>query len=119
VKLVFALFTSIFVRKKQIEKELARFEENDEYYMESFGREFPTAKTVLIDDRNAYMAQSIMNLSEKYENIVAVVGDGHVEGIKRLLQTPDVEIIRLHDLRQHEIQHTDEVTFSYVVHYED
>jgi pheromone shutdown protein TraB len=119
VKLLFALFTSIFIRKKRIERELEKFEENDEYYMESFGREFPAAKTVLIDDRNAYMAQAILKLHEKYENIVAVVGDGHVEGIKQILQTPDVEIIRLSQLREKEVQHPNEVSLSYVVQYEN
>jgi pheromone shutdown protein TraB len=118
VKLFFALFTSIFIRKKRIEKELERFEENDEYYMESFGKEFPTAKTILIDDRNVYMAESILKLSEKYENIVAVIGDGHVEGIKKLLQTPDIEIIRLSQLRSSESQKVDEVTISYNIQYE-
>ncbi|MCK5343985.1 MAG: TraB/GumN family protein [Candidatus Heimdallarchaeota archaeon] len=117
IKLFFALATSIFIRKKRIEKELERFEKNDEYYMESFGKEFPTAKTILIDDRNVFMAESIMKLSENYENIVAVVGDGHVEGIKRLLQTPDVETVRLSELRQKESQKVDEVTISYEIEY--
>jgi pheromone shutdown protein TraB len=117
VKLMFALFTSVFVRKKRIERELERFEENDQYYMESFGREFPTAKTILIDDRNAYMAESIIKLNEKYENIVAVIGDGHVEGIKQLLQTPDVETVRLSQLRKTPPQNVDEVTISYEVEY--
>lgn len=117
VKLFFALATSIFVRKKRIEKELERFEANDEYYMESFGKEFPTAKAVLIDDRNVYMAESIMKLSEKYENIVAVIGDGHVQGIKRLLQTPYVETVRLSELRKKESQKVDEVTISYEIEY--
>jgi pheromone shutdown protein TraB len=117
VKLFFALATSIFIRKKRIEKELKRFEENDEYYMDTFGKEFPTAKTILIDDRNVYMAESIMKLSENYDNIVAVVGDGHIEGIKRLLQTPDVETVRLSELRQKESQKVDEVTISYEIEY--
>jgi pheromone shutdown protein TraB len=118
VKLIFALFTSVFVRKKRIEKELKRFEENDERYMESFGKEFPTAKTVLIDDRNAYMAKSIIKLHENYEDIVAVVGDGHVEGIRRLLQTPDVEIVRLSQLRTPPQQNVDGASVSYQVEYE-
>jgi len=116
-KLIFALVTSVFVRKKRIEKELEKFEENDEFYMESFGKEFPTAKTILIDDRNVYMAESIIKLNEKYDDIVAVIGDGHVEGIKRLLQTPDVETIRLSQLRSPQPQNVDEVTISYQVEY--
>lgn len=117
-KLIFALITSVFVRKKRIEKELKRFEENDAYYMESFGKEFPTAKSVLIDDRNAYMAASIIKLHENYENIVAVIGDGHVEGIRKLLQTPDVEVVRLRQLRTPENQDGEGVTISYQIEYE-
>ncbi|UCE73465.1 MAG: TraB/GumN family protein [Methanomassiliicoccales archaeon] len=119
IKLLFALFTSIFIRKKRIEKELKRFEENDEYYLESFGREFPTAKSVLIDERNVHMAESIKKLSVEHENIVAVVGDGHVEGIRKLLGLSNVETIRLSQLRQKESIKMDEVTISYEIPYEN
>ena len=36
--------------------------------------------------------------SEKYSNIVVVVGDGHVEGICALLKDPVIRKIRLADL---------------------
>ncbi len=119
VKFMLALFTSIFVRKKRIEKELKRFEENEEYYMEGFGREFPTAKRVLIDDRNVYMADAIKKINEENENIVAVIGDGHVEGIRSLLSPLDVDTIRLRQLRRGEPENVDEVTLSYQVKYDE
>lgn len=119
VKFMVALFTGVFIRKKRIEKELKRFEENDEYYLEGFGREFPTAKRVLIDDRNRHMAEAIKKISSEHENIVAVVGDGHVEGIKKLLEPSNVETIRLSQLRKKEDVKVDEVTVSYQVPYEN
>jgi pheromone shutdown protein TraB len=118
-KFLFALFSSLFIRKKRIEKELKRFEENDQYYLESFGKEFPTAKRVLIDDRNIYMARAIKKINEEHENIVAVIGDGHVEGIRRLLPpSSDVEIIRLSQLRAETQDSVDEVTISYEISYD-
>jgi pheromone shutdown protein TraB len=119
VKFMLALFSSIFVRKKRIEKELKRFEENEDHYMEGFGREFPTAKRVLIDDRNVHMANAIKKINEEHENIVAVIGDGHVEGIRSLLGEKDVEIIRLSQLRQGEPGKVDEVSISYHVKYDE
>ena len=51
--------------------------------MKELGREVPTLKTVLIDERDRYLAQKIQE-SEGMK-IVAVVGAGHVEGIRRTL----------------------------------
>ncbi|MEE9150613.1 MAG: TraB/GumN family protein [Thermoplasmata archaeon] len=119
MKFVLALFTSIFIRKKRIEKELKRFEENEEHYLESFGREFPAAKRILIDDRNVHMAKNIKKINIEHENIVAVIGDGHVEGIKTLLGPTNVETIRLSQLREKESGKVDEVTISYQLTYED
>ncbi len=119
MKFLLALFSSLFIRKKRIEKELKRFEENDEYYLESFGKEFPTAKKVLIDDRNIYMAKAITKISQEHEDIVAVIGDGHIEGIRRLLDpSSDVEIIRLSQLRAETAENLDQVTISYEISYE-
>jgi pheromone shutdown protein TraB len=115
MKFLLALASGIFVRKKRIEKELKRYEENDEFYLEGFEKEFPTAKRVLIDDRNQHMAKAIQKINQDYENIVVVIGDGHVEGIRQLLGTSDVEIIRLSQLREKEEGKVNEVTFSYQI----
>jgi pheromone shutdown protein TraB len=87
--------------------------------LEGFEREFPTAKRVLIDDRNLHMAKAIKKINEDYENIVAVIGDGHVEGIRKLLEVSDVEIIRLSQLREKEEENVNEVTLSYEISYEN
>lgn len=48
----------------------------------------PSAASVLIDERDAFMAKNLIDLS-KEGNVVAVVGAGHREGIKKYLDAPD------------------------------
>lgn len=113
IKLFFGALGGFFVGKKRIEKELAHFEENEEHYMEVIAREFPDAKKYLIDDRNEHMAKAIRSISERHQDVVVVIGDGHIEGIRNILGTVDIEIIRLRELRKEVPQKTDEVTISY------
>ncbi len=112
VKLVFALVTSVFIPKKTVDEEIKKFEDAEAEYMEVFASEFPSAKKILIDDRNVHMATAIRKLNEEYENIVAVVGDGHIEGLTRLLEDKSPEIIRLKDLRAMHVEGST-VSFSY------
>ncbi|MDY6788451.1 MAG: TraB/GumN family protein [Candidatus Nanohaloarchaea archaeon] len=49
-----------------------------------FAGRFPSLKKALIDERDSYMAERIMEAEE--ETVLAVVGAGHVEGIKRTLE---------------------------------
>ncbi|MCK4809113.1 MAG: TraB/GumN family protein [Candidatus Aenigmarchaeota archaeon] len=58
-------------------------------YMES---SFPSIYKVLVADRNWYMAHNLMKLSGKFETIVAVVGAGHVQGMKKLLEDEKIEV---------------------------
>ncbi|UCG69169.1 MAG: hypothetical protein JSV09_15525, partial [Thermoplasmata archaeon] len=67
--------------------------------------------------RNVHMAETIRKISLEHENVVAVIGDGHVEGIRSLLAPTDVEIIRLSQLRGKEPEKVDEVTISYEISY--
>jgi pheromone shutdown protein TraB len=117
VKLVFALITSVFVPKKTVDKEIKKFEDSEVEYMEAFASEFPSAKKILIDDRNVHMATAIRKLNEEYPDIVAVVGDGHIEGLTKLLEDKSPEIIRLKDLRAMDVEGSS-VTFSYDIRQE-
>ena len=82
--------------------------------METFGAEFPSAKKVLIDDRNTHMAHAIRKLNDEFGDLVAVVGDGHVDGLKRLLEGKSLEVIRLKDLRSMEVDGSS-VSYSYKI----
>ena len=99
VKLVFALASSIFIPKSTVDKEIEKFESDEARYIELFAEEFPSAKRILIDDRNVHMAMAIRKLNEEHGNVVAVVGDGHVDGLSQLLGDRELEIIRLKELR--------------------
>jgi pheromone shutdown protein TraB len=45
------------------------------------------------------MASGIRKLAGDGSNVVAVIGDGHVEGVSRLLSGYPVKLIRLKELR--------------------
>lgn len=55
--------------------------------MEYFKDESPGAYEVLVHERDAYLAQSILNIPE--ETVVAVVGAGHKDGIEKYLDNPE------------------------------
>lgn len=95
-------FTSLFLSKKRVEKELDEFQKNEEMYMDSMGEQFPTLKKMLIDDRNDIMASRIDAAASRYPNVLAVIGDGHVEGIVRLLDRDDLKVYRLREIRGQE-----------------
>ncbi len=90
----------MFIGKKRIEKELARFQEEPEKYMKAMEKRFPEIKRVLIDNRDSFMAANMLNLSKKYPHVLAVIGDGHVSGIAKILADERMEIIRLETIRK-------------------
>ncbi len=87
---------------RKVQKVHSDFAADEEAYIESMRRRYPTLVRKLIDERNQSMADQINALSEKYNNMVVVVGDAHVEGICRLLKDPTIRKIRLNDLMDKE-----------------
>jgi len=98
IYLTFSAITGFFVSRDRVEKELEKFEKNEEGYLREIGEQFPTLKRVLIDDRNKLMAARIEKASQMYDGVLAVIGDGHIEGISKLLAGSDVQVYRLRDL---------------------
>lgn len=84
--LVASLFSSLFDKTEISEDELKRIREKDTLstLMQEFGNAFPEVKTVLIDERDAYLASRIRNAPGK--RILAVVGAGHVAGIRNIIE---------------------------------
>jgi len=95
------LFGGLFVRKKKIEKELKKFESDSQGYMNTLEKEFPTVKRELIDRRDVHMAKALVELEKQFSNVVAVVGDGHVVGMKKIMGDRPLEVIRLSEVRAH------------------
>jgi pheromone shutdown-related protein TraB len=59
--------------------------------MEEFGKIAPSVATVLIHERDKYIAKKILNESKKGK-VVAVVGAGHLNGIKRHLEKKKIDV---------------------------
>ncbi|MBI4393829.1 MAG: TraB/GumN family protein [Euryarchaeota archaeon] len=102
MRLFFSIFAGIFTTRKQVESQVEQLEDDAEGVIEEVGKEFPTVKRVLIDDRNRHMAHALRKLSMEYERIVAVVGDGHVAGLKAELEREGLtaDVVRLKQLRR-------------------
>jgi len=101
-ELVFGSLVGLVASKDSVEKELERYEGQEAAYMEAVGAEFPSVKRVLIDERNAYMADRIASIASKHGSVLAVVGDGHMDGLVEALGDRQVETVRLKDLRRSE-----------------
>jgi pheromone shutdown protein TraB len=98
--LFLSAFTGLFISRKRVEGEIERFEQHEEEYLNEFARQLPTMKRILIDERNQVMVGRMLEAEGKYGNIVAVVGDGHVDGMLKLLNRPDVQVVRLRQLTE-------------------
>ena len=80
-----------------METELRRYQDDPAAAIEELKRQYPTVWRVVIDERDEKMAQAIRRgLTGKG---VAVVGDGHVDGMLRRLTDLDVSTYRLGDVR--------------------
>jgi len=82
--------------KKRSSRE--QFVADEETYLENMRRKYPTLVEKLVEERNAFMAEKIREASEKYKNIVVVVGDVHVKGLCDILNDKEIDAIRLSDL---------------------
>ncbi|MCB0339539.1 MAG: TraB/GumN family protein, partial [Bdellovibrionales bacterium] len=82
IKLVGAMIGSLFVKNDITEEEIERLKSSDalEEMMKELSDAIPGVKTALIDERDRYLAAKIQ--SSPGNKIVAIVGAGHVPGIK-------------------------------------
>ncbi len=86
ISIIFTLIAGMFGEEKKITPELVEELKKKDVLskvLEELGQKAPTVKKVLVDERDAYMAEQIKKSSAK--KIVAVIGAGHVFGIKEKL----------------------------------
>jgi pheromone shutdown-related protein TraB len=90
------LVASTFDRPDLTEQDLKELRQQDvlSELMRELGEEMPELKRVLIDERDAYLSRRILDTEGR--KLVAVVGAGHVEGMKQALEddrTTDLEAL--------------------------
>ena len=79
--------------------------------LDEFSSKYPSIKFHLIDRRDSYMAANLVKLFRRknYDKIVAIVGEGHLDGMATRLSSLQPRIVRLRDLLQSK---GNSVTFS-------
>jgi pheromone shutdown protein TraB len=98
----FSSITDRLFGRRKINVTQKNFAADEEEYVRKMRRRFPTLVEKLIEERNEFMAEKIKKASEKYKNMVVVVGDAHVRGICELLEGVEVERIRLAEMLDQE-----------------
>lgn len=83
-----SLFGGVFERREISEEELAnlRQAQNISAVLDELGQALPSVKTVLVDERDVFMAHQLQTVPGN--KIVAVVGAAHVPGIIRHIHEP-------------------------------
>jgi len=91
IKLMFQLILSLGEVEDIKEEDIEKMKQQDvlESLLAEVGKSLPVLKTILIDERDRYLAHKIRNAPGK--KIVAVVGAGHVPGIEKYWNT-DIDI---------------------------
>jgi len=94
-KLLASLLASAFTTEKLSEKEIEDLKNKNELdgMMGELANYLPAVKEVLIDERDRYLAAKIWSSAPKiteprdtYQKIVAIMGAGHIQGIKTYLE---------------------------------
>lgn len=88
LKFLYSSIASFFIGDDEIEdiEDLKQTDTLDEI-MEYFKEISPNAYKVLVKERDAYLANSILNIEE--DHVIAVVGAGHKNGINNYLDNPE------------------------------
>lgn len=96
--LLSSLLLSIFDTTEVSEDEIRNLKKKDvlSEMMKELGKEVPTLKEVLIDERDLYLAKKMVEAPGT--RTVAVVGAGHVEGICKTIENQETEEVNLEKL---------------------
>ncbi|KAJ6377851.1 hypothetical protein OIU78_028139 [Salix suchowensis] len=62
--------------------------------IEKLSKQFPTIMETLVDERDQYMSSILLRIAKEHTSVVAVIGKGHLQGIKKYWEQP----IQLKDL---------------------
>ena len=92
LKLTASLFMSMFSKEEVTEEQIESLKQHDDLtvVINEFGEALPSVKKSLIDERDLYLTGKIKEIES--DNIVAVVGAGHVPGMtKNYNQEIDIE----------------------------
>jgi pheromone shutdown protein TraB len=106
LKLAGQVMAASVIPKNYLEEGIKKVEENPEEAMAEFEKAFPTLKRDIVDFRDEHMARRIREISGKHGKVIAIVGEGHIPGIRAKIADMDPEIVHLTDVKRiaHELE---------------
>uniref|UniRef100_A0A803M841 TraB family protein n=1 Tax=Chenopodium quinoa TaxID=63459 RepID=A0A803M841_CHEQI len=101
IKLVYSfLFQAVFLPgPDDINRMLKEMDDVDmlTFVIQEMSKEFPTLMETLVNERDLYMSSTLLRVAREHTSVVAVVGKGHLQGIKRNWEQP-VEVADLMEI---------------------
>lgn len=111
-KFIYSIIASFFADEDEVVEDIESIKQGDalEEVMKYFQDMSPRAYEVLVQERDAYMAQMLLNLEG---DVVAVVGAGHKQGIQKHMEHPEdiPPIYELLELKESKINLTNFLLF--------
>ncbi|KAJ4866752.1 TraB family protein [Raphanus sativus] len=92
VKFLYSLlFQAVFLPSaEELDKMLKEMDDLDmlTLVIQEMSKEFPSLMDTLVHERDQYMASSLLRVASEHSSVVAVIGRGHINGIKKNWQQP-------------------------------
>ncbi|KAG7573347.1 TraB family [Arabidopsis suecica] len=118
IKLVYSIVSqAVFLpNPKELEKMLKDMSDADmlTLVIQEMSKEFPSLMETLVHERDKYMAYYLLRLASEHSSVVAVVGRGHLQGIKKNWNQP-INIKELLELPTNESIFTVKKILKYLV----
>ncbi len=90
IRMIYTLAVSIVsIDDAEIDVEELKKQDMITMAMEEFRKFSPNGARALIDERDAFLAHNLADLTKRHTRVLAVLGAGHVEGVKKYLEAPD------------------------------
>ncbi|KAG5242071.1 traB domain-containing protein [Salix suchowensis] len=87
VKLLYSLlFQALFLPSSEdLDKMLKEMDDVDmlTLVIQEMSKQFPTLMDTLVHERDQYMSSTLLRIAKEHSTVVAVVGKGHLQGIKK------------------------------------
>ncbi|KAL5573270.1 hypothetical protein UlMin_022867 [Ulmus minor] len=94
IKLLYSLFfQAVFLPSAEdLNKMLKDMDDVDmlTLVIQEMSKEFPTLMETLVHERDQYMSYTLLKIASEHSSVVAVVGKGHLQGIKNYWKQPIV-----------------------------
>ncbi|KAK8698663.1 hypothetical protein V6N13_114774 [Hibiscus sabdariffa] len=92
IKLLYSLlFQAVFLPSpEELNKMLKDMDDVDmlTLVIQEMSKEFPTLMETLVHERDQFMSSTLLRIASEHSSVVAVVGKGHLQGIKKYWKQP-------------------------------